>query len=118
LITTSFQSRQTQNQLLPVWEHKALPNWEQDKSVRYWLRMTKPQHDRRYQALLKLLRELREGAGLSQRDLASRLDRQPSYVHKTEVGTRRADITEFDEWCRGCGINPEVGFKRLLKELA
>ena len=48
-----------------------------------------------YRRMLDLLRAAREEAGLSQRDLAARLDVAPSWVAKVELGERRLDVVEF-----------------------
>ncbi|MCC7409887.1 MAG: helix-turn-helix transcriptional regulator [Phycisphaeraceae bacterium] len=53
------------------------------------------------------------GAGLSQRDLAARLGKPPSYVHKCEVAERKLDPLELLEWWRGCDLDP----LKVLREL-
>ena len=53
-----------------------------------------------------LLRELREEAGLTQRDLGELLNVPHQWVHKCETGSRRVDIAEFCDWCEGCGVDP------------
>ena len=76
---------------------------------------TKPQHTERYERLPRLLRELREGAGLTQRDLAERLRQPQSWVHKSETGTRRVDVAEFCQWCTACGVTSVAGVRRFLE---
>jgi hypothetical protein len=71
------------------------------------------QHNYAYRKLRERLREWRLRAHLSQRELALRLKKPPSYVHKCEVGDRRIDPVEFIAWCRGCGRVPS----RSLAEL-
>lgn len=51
------------------------------------------------------LRELRERAGLTQEDLAEKLDRPQSFVSKIESGERRLDIVELEEVCEACSSN-------------
>ena len=63
-------------------------------------------HRPAYRRFCKLLRQWREGAGLTQRDLAKRLGESPSYVHKSETCERRMDALEFAKWCRACGLDP------------
>jgi transcriptional regulator with XRE-family HTH domain len=75
--------------------------------------MAKAQHAPRYRPLPALLRELREGAGLTQRDLAAKLTMSNVAIHKSESGDRRVDVTEFIDWCIACGIDPEAGIRRL-----
>jgi transcriptional regulator with XRE-family HTH domain len=50
--------------------------------------------------LLKLLRETRKKAGLSQLELARRLDRSQSFVSKYESGELQLDLIELCSICR------------------
>jgi len=68
-----------------------------------------------YKQVPPLLRELRESAGLTQRELAKKIGKTQSWVFKSEAASRRLDISEFLEWCIGCGIDPLDAFARLLK---
>lgn len=77
--------------------------------------MAKAQHHPSYRDLPMMLRTMREEAGLTQRDLAARVRRTQPWVHKTEAGDRRIDITEFLDWCLACGIEPEKAFRRLVE---
>ncbi len=79
--------------------------------------MAKAQFNRMYHILPQFLRELREEAGMSQRDIGAILDKPQSYIYNCEVANRRVDIMEFIEWTRACGVNPRTAFSRLLKEL-
>jgi hypothetical protein len=42
---------------------------------------------------------------MTQRALAAKLKKPPSYVHKVEVGDRRIDPIEFIAWCRACSLD-------------
>lgn len=75
---------------------------------------TKPQHTPKYARVPQLLRELRESAGLTQRQLAEKVAQPQSWVHKSESGTRRVDVAEFCEWCAACGVTPMAGIRRFL----
>lgn len=77
--------------------------------------MPKSQHALSYRNVPKMLREMRERANLTQRDLAKKVGRPQPWVHKTEVGERRIDIAEFLDWCVGCEIDPETAFKELVR---
>jgi transcriptional regulator with XRE-family HTH domain len=77
--------------------------------------MAKSQHAPSYLPIPGLLREMRAQAELTQRDLASRLHRSQPWVHKSEIGERRVDISEFLDWCLGCEKDPEEVFRALLK---
>jgi transcriptional regulator with XRE-family HTH domain len=76
---------------------------------------TKAQHAIRYRPLPAMLRRLREGAGLTQRDLAKKLRVTHVWVHKSEIGERRVDVAEFMDWCLACGVNPEKAFADLRR---
>jgi transcriptional regulator with XRE-family HTH domain len=77
--------------------------------------MAKAQHRPRYRPLPALLRELREKAGLTQRELATRLHISHVAVHKSEVGERRVDLAEFCDWSTACGTRPERAIKQFLQ---
>jgi len=77
--------------------------------------MAKSQHAPRYRHLPKMLRQLRESAGLTQRQLAKKLDVTHVQVHKSETGERRVDITEFLDWCHACKTDPSTAFEALRK---
>lgn len=55
-------------------------------------------------AMLQLLRQIRQEAGLRQEDLAERLGRPQSFVSKYETGERGLDVLELYEVCAACGI--------------
>lgn len=78
--------------------------------------MAKATHAERYRRLPRLLRQIREGANLTQRDMAKKLRMSPSIVHKTEVGDRRTDVAEFLDWCRACGADPVEAFRMFVTE--
>jgi transcriptional regulator with XRE-family HTH domain len=77
--------------------------------------MAKAQHVPQYQQIQGLLRQLREEAGLTQRDLGERLGRPQSWIYNCESANRRVDITEFVAWCSGCSAEPLKVFKQVLK---
>jgi len=55
--------------------------------------------------LLKLLRETRKKAGLSQLELSRRLGRSQSFISKYESGQLRLDLIELCSLCREMGIS-------------
>jgi transcriptional regulator with XRE-family HTH domain len=70
-------------------------------------------------ALLHLLKELRNEAGLRQQDIAARIGQPQSFVSRYESGGRRLDIVELREVCEVCNVSlTEFSrrFERLLKE--
>jgi len=77
--------------------------------------MAKAQHAPRYRYLPKMLRQMRESAKLTQRDLAKKLNVSHVHVHKSETGERRVDVTEFLDWCLACRSDPSEAFALLRK---
>lgn len=68
-----------------------------------------------YQAFLRLLKEAREAAGLTQEQVAERIGAKTtqSVVSKCERGERRIDIVELRAFCRAIGIPFEEFVSRL-----
>lgn len=52
--------------------------------------------------LCQRLRQVRLSAGLTQADLAQRLDKPQSFVAKVETQERRLDLIEFVRWMVAC----------------
>lgn len=71
------------------------------------------QHTPAYRQLCRLLREQREGAGLTIRELGAKLKKPYSLVSKVERGERRIDPVEFVAWCKACGVDPSEAIKRV-----
>jgi transcriptional regulator with XRE-family HTH domain len=67
--------------------------------------------------LVSLLREIRIEAGLTQVELAERIERDQTFVSKYESGQRRLDVLELREICQSVGITLEEFVKRLEKAL-
>jgi len=67
--------------------------------------------------LTALLREHREEAGLTQAQVAKKLDRPQSFVSKVESGERRLDLVELRALCRVLGIDL-VEFVREFEQRA
>ena len=67
--------------------------------------------------LLALLRQLRIDAGLTQTELASRLQRDQTFVSKYESGERRLDILEVREICGAIGVDFVAAMRRLDRKL-
>ena len=57
--------------------------------------MEKSIYTREYKVLLRILRETRERAGVTQVELARRLAQTQSYVSKVEQGDRRLDLVQL-----------------------
>lgn len=78
--------------------------------------MNKSIHSPEYAAVLGELRSARESAGVSQRDLANRLNVPHSWVSKVETGERRIDLVEFWWFLSACGLDPSPVCKRLIQK--
>ena len=65
--------------------------------------MDKSIYTREYELLLKLLREKRTAAGISQVELAEMLGTTQSFVSKCERGDRRLDVIQLRTLCRHLG---------------
>lgn len=56
-------------------------------------------------ALLEALTDARKAAGMTQQQLADRMERPQSFVAKVEGGERRLDVVEFAEWTIALGAD-------------
>lgn len=58
---------------------------------------------RDYQILLDHLRKTRRSLGVTQVELATRIQETQSFVSKCERGERRLDVIELRQWCLALG---------------
>ena len=70
-----------------------------------------------YKAAIDALVELRGEVGLTQRQLAARLGKPPSYVAKIELRQHRLDVVEFVAWARALGMGEGEALSRLSRAL-
>lgn len=73
-----------------------------------------------YRAAIAVLRDTRTGLGISQRELARRLGKPPSFVNKIEQLERRLDILEFIAIAEAMGLTAEgllTGIRGALPEI-
>lgn len=75
----------------------------------------KPQHHYGYLRLVALLRESRIEKGWTQREVAQRLKKPPSYVHKGETGSRRLDFREVVEWCAAIDLDIALAIRAVTR---
>ena len=68
-----------------------------------------------YQALCASLVAARTEAGLTQEQLARRLQKPQSFVSKYERGERRLDVVEFVAVARAIGVDPCDIIKKIAK---
>jgi transcriptional regulator with XRE-family HTH domain len=79
--------------------------------------MAKAQHAPDYQAVPSALRQMREAAGLTQREVGRRMRKPQSWVYNCESANRRVDVTELIGWCRACDVEPSKAFRRIVDAL-
>lgn len=58
----------------------------------------------------------RQKAGMSQRELAKRLDRAHSFVGKIESGERQLNVLEFCEYVEALGADPAKLLAAVLRK--
>ena len=68
--------------------------------------------------LAELLRSVRAEAGLTQSEVADRLDLPQSFVSKYESGERRLDLVELQQICRALKISLTDFVRRFEKEIS
>jgi len=64
-----------------------------------------------------LLRRFRTHAGVTQAELAARLDVPQSLISKYESGERRLDILELRQVCRALGLSLADFVRKMEKEI-
>ena len=75
--------------------------------------MTHSVFTNKYCRLRTLLIDARQCAGLSQAEVAARLNRNQTFVSKYERGERRIDVIEFLEVVRILGGDPTTIIRQL-----
>ena len=70
-----------------------------------------------YRAAIGRIVAARSAARLTQRELAERLGKPPSFIAKIELGERRLDIVEFIALARALGLDPAEFVGSLNAEL-
>lgn len=77
--------------------------------------LAKSLRSRRHRALLAVLVGSRKEAGLTQRQLATKMKRPQSFIAATETGERRLDVVEFFEVAAALGVEPMALFERVAR---
>ena len=77
--------------------------------------MEKTIHSEHATIIAERLVSIRKKAKLTQRDLATRLEREHSFVAHYELGERRVDLAEFYWICTACGASPHMEASDLMK---
>lgn len=79
--------------------------------------MNKTIYSRQNECVRDRIVVLRTKAGLTQRELAAKLERERSLVGRLELGERRLDIVEFFWLCRACNADPVKESANLMRQL-
>jgi transcriptional regulator with XRE-family HTH domain len=74
--------------------------------------MPKSRHTSRYTQLLRVLRDARREAGLTQVQVAKHFRTHASFVSKIESGERRLDVVELADFCTLYGIRLSAFLRR------
>ena len=71
-----------------------------------------------YRSVAEVLVRARDRAGLTQRQLAHRLQRPPSLVANLEMGERRLDVVELVRLATALGCDPAVLMREVLDAIS
>lgn len=63
--------------------------------------------------MIAVLIEAREAAGLSQRDVAARMKRKPTFAHLVELGERMLAVPELPEYAKAVNLTSEAVISRM-----
>ena len=69
----------------------------------------------RHGALVAYLRKKRKDAGLTQAEVAGRIDRYQSFVADYESGQKRIDAVELVEIAEAIGFDPAAALRHIRK---
>lgn len=70
-----------------------------------------------YRTLIGVIAEFRRDIGVSQRELARRLGKPPSFINKIELFERRLDLLEYIAIAEALGQRPDVWLRPLRSNL-
>lgn len=65
---------------------------------------------------MRLLKQVRQEAGLTQSQLAAKLGESQPYVSKYETGEQRLDLLEIEQICDAVGVGLITFMKRYLDD--
>lgn len=74
--------------------------------------MQKSLYSKENDLLLQLLVKVRVEAGVTQVELAARLDEVQPWISRVERGVRRLDLVELMLWCDALGISLSTFIRR------
>lgn len=70
-----------------------------------------------HKAVVAALIDARRSKKLRQEDLASRVERDQSYISNIERGQRRVDLVEFFELSNAIGVDPVALFSKIAADI-
>lgn len=79
--------------------------------------MTRSAFSPDYREVTNMLVALRKRAGLTQRELAAKLNRELSFISRIEKGQRRVDLLEFAWLCRACGFDAKEEAVKIFEKI-
>ena len=79
--------------------------------------MDKAIYSKQGTCLRETIVELRRDAGLTQRQLAVKLNRAHNMIGRLELGERRLDLVEFFWLCKACGADSAAVAQKLMRKL-
>lgn len=77
----------------------------------------KHRYSRCNKKLMQVLRDMRETAHITQRDLSAKLRRDKNFVQVTESGERSLAVCEFIDYARALGAQPAEVLQRVIDEV-
>ena len=80
-----------------------------------WQPLMKSIYSESYRVLLDRITKARKNAGVTQAELAKKLDRPQSFVSKIESGERRIDVIEFLQVAKHVGFDPYILMQGLIQ---
>jgi transcriptional regulator with XRE-family HTH domain len=81
------------------------------------VRVARSTHTEPYKILLGVLIDARQRAGVTQTELARRINRPQPYMSMVERGERRIDVIQFYAIVKALGADPEEVFRDLIAKL-
>ena len=92
--------------------------WDFECELVKLLEMGKSLSSTEGEKLAALLRSVRSEAGLTQSEVAERLELPQSFVSKYESGERRLDLVELKQICKALKISLSDFVRRFEKEIS
>ncbi|MFT7559155.1 MAG: transcriptional regulator with XRE-family HTH domain [Flavobacteriales bacterium] len=77
--------------------------------------MQKTIHTKQSALIIGAIKQVREDAKLTQRELCRRLGKEHTFISKCELGERRLDMAEFYWICKACDASPTKQAELLMK---